>query len=365
MTPPPFAAPPAPPAPPTTPLPRPRPGQTSCLLTPQVKAFVDLMLSNAPQPASDPAVHDTLLKLSAMIVSTADGGVPLERMVREKNAQNPLFQFLHGGDGADHYQWQKFSCSLQAFRSKNSDAVQTHAVILSLFASHPVLADHFRQVQDWIRAKPFVDPPPEAPKPRYQVKTPSIAPVPPDSKEFELTVSEEDALDDILHALSGTQASIRKAREWFLSHASKAQDCAYLLLKFTKALPTAKQIFVVYLVSDILHKKLQASTKDLPEVVAVCSALEEATSAIVKFVHWDQDEDGKKKVDQVLDIWGTRNLFEKSFLDDIRSDIVHEPAVRKLMEDEERAQREREERELKQKEEQERREREERWSRPS
>ncbi|XP_071953503.1 calcium homeostasis endoplasmic reticulum protein-like [Antedon mediterranea] len=108
-------------------------------------------MSDVPNPPEDPELRKIIDKLANFV---ARNGPEFENMTKQKQANNPRFNFLFGGDYFNYYQY-KVSTESQIIRQQNQKLAQQQAILQDVITKHSI------QTAPWQQQQP---PPPHLPQ---------------------------------------------------------------------------------------------------------------------------------------------------------------------------------------------------------
>ncbi|KAE8735527.1 putative nucleolysin tia-1 [Hibiscus syriacus] len=199
-------------------------------------------------------------------------GPEFEAMIREKQQDNPDYNFLFGGEGNGYY-----------------SSITISILSLSLLLAIQIM----------------------------------FSP----SKAFWSTPSDVAMeLTNMLSNLNGTKESIKSAKIWFMQRSAFAPALAEALRDRIFTLEDSeRQLHVIYLVNDILFDSLQrrANPHDLDnEALAFKPVL---GSMLARIYHNPQNEENRSRLQRILQFWASKEVYSQDDIYVLESEMISGP----------------------------------------
>mgnify|MGYP002775742197 CR=1 FL=1 len=208
-----------------------------------------------PPPVSPPPPDPELQKrIDKLVEYSAKNGPEFEKMLREKQKENPLYAFLFGAEGFNYYRYKLWITVNPHLANPYSMSAAPNPVPFNL---NPNLAptqgvlpqyyDNQQQQQQQLLHQPYFDPSYNQEAPPMLFKGLS-GPLPGD-------VAME--LQSVLDNLTGTKESIKGAKNWFMQRLPFAPALAEALRERVLSLDDdVRQLHIIFLANDILFDRL-------------------------------------------------------------------------------------------------------------
>ncbi|KAL6769583.1 hypothetical protein ACKKBG_A31580 [Auxenochlorella protothecoides x Auxenochlorella symbiontica] len=257
--------------------------------TPQPSTFFSPWEPPPPfaHPPPDPALAQRIVKLVEFAVRNGPSFVDL---ARQKQAGNPEYGFLTGGDGAAFFTWRLF------------------AAVNHLPADQPLAAGQ--------HAAPAA---PAAPQPGAVGAVPSSA-------SPALPPEVASGWTQVLAALSGSHTSIRASQEWFMACRQHAQGMAEMMLQASKATQeAAKQLHLLYLANDVLFKALPSRpTGSTPEADAVAEAFCPRLGTMLRhaFLAGGQTDEAQAPLLKMVNHWAEKRIYSQATIERMTMELL-------------------------------------------
>lgn len=182
----------------------------------------DYLTLGPPQPPApiDPKQRSIIDKLAAY---TVKNGPQMEDITRQKQANNPMFEFLtEGGKYHDYYKWKIFDCR----RMQKEGGI--NPIQLAVHSTASLLNQQTQQG------------PPSAPPPTGPI----------------LNEVENAQLSSCLDTLVPTKESIKKGKDFIMSLPAKASAIAAFMCERLQQSPDwDHKLNIIYLTNDVLHHR--------------------------------------------------------------------------------------------------------------
>ncbi|KAL6770520.1 hypothetical protein ACKKBF_B31580 [Auxenochlorella protothecoides x Auxenochlorella symbiontica] len=257
--------------------------------TPQPSTFFSPWEPPPPfaHPPPDPALAQRIVKLVEFAVRNGPSFVDL---ARQKQAGNPEYGFLTGGDGAAFFTWRLF------------------AAVNHLPADQPLPAGQHAALAA-----------PAAPQPGA-VGAVSSSPSP------ALPPEVASGWAQVLAALSGSHTSIRASQEWFMACRQHAQGMAEMMLQASKATQeAAKQLHLLYLANDVLFKALPSRpTGSTPEADAVAEAFCPRLGTMLRhaFLAGGQTDEAQAPLLKMVNHWAEKRIYNQATIERMTMELL-------------------------------------------
>lgn len=234
---------------------------------------------SAPGPAACAAfavglAPDLKQRVEIMAEHVSKNGPEFENTVRSKNAQNPQFQFLVGGEGSEYYQ--------------------------ALLQSHPgqSQAAATRAVQGAAVPEPTISSPSEVAALMGRWPTPEVTPLSPDA---------ERQLAEILNSLErvSSREAISHGRTWVQANVAMAPAIASNMMKRVAFLSSSlHRLHVLYLVHEIFVSELARQDGARPLISAFKPCLVWMVRPTFQIARSSMpDSEGCAKIKKLLAMW--------------------------------------------------------------
>lgn len=297
-------------------------------------------------PPTDPELQKRIEKL---VEYAAKNGPEFEKMLKEKQKDNPLYAFLFGAEGFSYYRYKLWitvnphlggpfmsppSVSALSNANPNFNPASLASLNPTLGPVNPVLNPHNAGLNAPLHSvmPPFYDQPHQmAPQhhqppyfePSYQDTLPKTfkglsGPLPTD-------VAME--LQSVLENLTGTKESIKGAKNWFMQRLPFAPALAEALRDRVLSLEDdIRQLHVIYLANDILFDSLQRriNLKELDnEAVAFQPVLGSMLAAI--YYNPQNKEANQTRLQKILQFWGSKEVYSKEIISALENEMIAGP----------------------------------------
>ncbi|KAL5559409.1 hypothetical protein UlMin_035620 [Ulmus minor] len=278
----------------------------------------------APPPAAPPSDPELHKRIDKLVEYSAKNGPEFEAMIREKQQENPEYSFLFGGEGHGYYRYK-------LWLSTRNPAFPPPSMHMMRPAPNPMMGAAPMMGAPALHQPPyFFDQQqhqhPQAfggyGRPEYDHSSKPFkglsGPLPSD-------VAVE--LNGVLMTLNGTKESIKGAKFWFMQRAIFAPALAEALRDriFTMD-DSERQLHIIYLANDILFESSQRRNSDEldNEALAFKPVL---GSMLARIYHNPQTkEENQSKLEQLLQLWGSNNIFDQDTINAIRNEMIGGPS---------------------------------------
>ncbi|KAH7298628.1 hypothetical protein KP509_25G051900 [Ceratopteris richardii] len=298
-----------------------------------------------PPPIVPPPADQELQKrIEKLVEYAAKNGPEFEKMLKEKQKDNPLYAFLFGAEGYAYYRYKLWvtvnphlggpfmnpppmpSISAAnpnfnpAMAPMNPNIGPVNPVLNPINASlHPVVPPFYEQPHPI--SQPPLHPPffdhtyPESMSKSFKGLS---GPLPGD-------VAME--LQNVLENLTGTKESIKGAKNWFMQRLPFAPALAEALRERVLALDDdIRQLHVIYLANDILFDSLQRrlNIKELDnEALAFQPVLGSMLAAI--YFNPKNKEANQTRLQKILQFWGSKEVYSKEIITALENEMMAGP----------------------------------------
>ncbi|KAL4434358.1 hypothetical protein ABPG75_000799 [Micractinium tetrahymenae] len=254
-------------------------------------------MSAAPQPPFDVALQK---RIDALCAYAAKNGTAFLQSIIEKQSSAPEYSFLHGGPGADYYQYKLQAATAaapSAQPAQGGTAPPTTATAAAAPAA-PAVAP--------AAASAAPAPAPAAAAPTQQdAQDPALATLP---------VEVSSGWQQVLGLLTGSRDSIRNSQQWFMACAPYAAGMAAMMLQHVLHLADyQKQLHVVYLANDILFKGLSMRAAGSgPDQDGIAAAFKPRLGRLLRqtYVTGGQAAEVQQNLLRVVNFWAERGVFD-------------------------------------------------------
>eukprot|EP01018_Ginkgo_biloba_P022688 Gb_16843 [translate_table: standard] len=312
-----------------------------------------------PPPVPPPADADLQKRIDKLAEYAAKNGPDFEKMIREKQQDNPAYNFLFGAEGHSYYRYKLWLCTRPIATSFNQGIPNINPALASLSpvnpgisaltpalnpalnptlnpALNPALSSsllgsaplhHSGPFPSFYDQQPHSQPLFSQSRPDYDSGTKSFkglsGPLPSD-------VAAE--LYNVLNNLSGTKESIKGAKIWFMQRSPFAPALAEALKDRVIALDDAeKQLHIIYLANDILFDSLQrrSNPKELDnEALAFQPVL---GSMLARIYHNPQNKDANQsRLQKILQFWASKEVYDTDTIYNLEGDMIAGPPAAAL-----------------------------------
>jgi hypothetical protein len=236
-------------------------------------------VSCIPVPPPDEECNTRIQKLVGYVCRN---GMDFEKMVRAKEGENPKFDFLRDGEGADYYKWALL-CGKMHYSKETIERIES---------KH---------------------------RERLVATPPGF---------LALTAEDGMALNGLLDNNTGTKESVKTIRKWILKRAHSMGAIAVCIHDFINGITMAttpeamftKILHAVYIINDIFfnpslatakgpYTKLMGDDWEAP-FVDVVHCFSPYLPAILHFAYISSpDTAGREKLKKIVDLWVTKKIL--------------------------------------------------------
>jgi RNA recognition motif-containing protein len=245
---------------------RPAPPRDRPMQAPSMPSPVSAPPPRQVPPPADPAMKTVIDKMADYV---SRNGSAFEKLMRERERNNPKLQFIfEGHEFNPYYEW-KLASLLGHAEPEGGAGGASHA---------PPQADSYQ------------DQMPEAPS-------------------GPLSPQERIQLGALLEALDGTKDPIKAGKDWIFQHWAQAGPIAdELRVQVERFRDWDKKLLTLYLVNDVLHHALAQRT-DVSSVDAVSEAFKLPAVFMFRAAYHGQPPEKQQKILQLLRLWESRNIY--------------------------------------------------------
>lgn len=265
-------------------------------------------------------------------------GPEFEAMIREKQQDNPDYNFLFGGEGNGYYRYKLWlstrppggpypsfpPSSMHMMHppanpiinpSLNAPPAAAVGAMAAPQLHQPVFPPFYDQQHHQQHPQPFV----AHGRPEYDQSFKSLSGPLPSDVATELT--------NVLNNLNGTKESIKSAKIWFMQRSPFAPALAEALRDRLFALDDSeRQLHVIYLANDILFDSLQrrANPHDLDnEALAFKPVL---GSMLARIYHNPQNkEENQSRLQKILQFWASKEVYDQDTIFALEGEMLSGP----------------------------------------
>eukprot|EP00252_Welwitschia_mirabilis_P012934 TRINITY_DN28550_c0_g1_i1.p1 TRINITY_DN28550_c0_g1~~TRINITY_DN28550_c0_g1_i1.p1 ORF type:complete len:336 (-),score=35.73 TRINITY_DN28550_c0_g1_i1:366-1373(-) len=229
----------------------PQPPPMAAAAAPQIPQPFFNPWEQPPPPMPPPADPELQKRIDKLAEYAAKNGPDFEKMIREKQQDNPAYSFLFGGEGHAYYRYKLWLCtrplpgnfghgippSLSPVNPINPNVNPgLHSSPLPLNHGSPYPGSFYEQQQQKLPSQLHTPPIYNQTRPEYDRPSKSFkglsGPLPSD-------VAAE--LNSVLSTLTGTKESIKGAKTWFMQRSPFAPALAEALKERAMALDDAQK----------------------------------------------------------------------------------------------------------------------------
>lgn len=279
---------------------------------------------------SDPEVRNIIDKLANFV---ARNGLEFEKMTKQKQKDNPKFQFLFGGEYFPYYQNKVKREQIVLHEQKQKIAVQ-QAKIQEVITQQSIqtapwqpqiqqqqqLQDKIKESEENLAKQKQLLLSQQKEQMESVVMSNRLDKIQDLAAAMDVNLSEFDAtLQAIIDAC--TKDAISAGKQWIFAAAKSPQHAEvvakYLLQKIApKNIPFTTKLHLIYLINDALHHCVKREAKDLH------AALETVIIPIFCGSYLTANDENKAKLDKVLKLWETNHYFREGILDQLKKPVV-------------------------------------------
>ncbi|TYJ30184.1 hypothetical protein E1A91_A06G117200v1 [Gossypium mustelinum] len=297
-------------------------------------------LYDSPPPlAAPPSDPDLQKRIDKLVEYATKNGPEFEAMIREKQQDNPDYNFLFGGEGNGYYRYKLWlsthpqSGPYPSFppssipmmhpppnpvmnpSSLNAPPMGTTASAAAAPQMHqPAFPPFYDQQHHYQHPQPFVG----LGRPDYGQSFKGLSGPLPSDVAMELT--------NVLNNLNGTKESIKSAKIWFMQRSPFAPALAEALRDRVFALDDSeRQLHVIYLANDILFDSLQrrVNPRDLDnEALAFKPVL---GSMLARIYHNPQNEENRSRLQKILQFWASKEVYNQDDIYALENEMISGP----------------------------------------
>ncbi|XP_057837399.1 uncharacterized protein LOC131047634 [Cryptomeria japonica] len=289
-----------------------------------------------PPPVPPPADADLQKRIDKLAEYAAKNGPDFEKMIRDKQQDNPAYNFLFGAEGHAYYRYKLWLCTRQGILlpppppSASAVSMQLHHSA-SPSAATPFSSTFYASDQQ------HSQPPPHFTQPQSQSQSQSWGTdydydSSSSRKSFKglsgpLPSDVDAELYNVLNNLSGTKESIKGAKIWFMQRSPFAPALAEALKDRVMALHDAeRQLHIIYLANDILFDSLQrrSNPQELDnEALAFQPVL---GSMLARIYHNPQNKDANQsRLQKILQFWASKEVYDTDTIYSLEGEMLAGP----------------------------------------
>lgn len=285
-------------------------------------------------PPSDPDLHNRIDKLVEYV---AKNGPEFEALIREKQQDNPAYNFLFGAEGHNYYRYKLWLTTRAISPNFNppfppSSIPSSHSPTLNgsplnpsnmgvaagpptsvLPASHPPSFPTFYDQHQ--QSLPFLS----QTRTEYEPTTKGFkglsGPLPSD-------VAAE--LNNVLSNLNGTKDSIKGAKTWFMQRSPFAPALAEALRDRMFTLDDSeRQLHIIFLANDILFDSLQRRI-NLQELDNEAHAFQPVLGSMLARAYNNpvNKDENQSRLERILDFWAAKEVYHKETIASLEKEMT-------------------------------------------
>jgi RNA recognition motif-containing protein len=269
-----------------------------------------------PQP---PAPHDEKQKevIDKFAASVVKNGPTFEDVVKEKQRNNTLFDFLNeGGLYAEYYRWKLFDlrrsmkeAEANPFQSIIHQATQVQQGPPRFdfpqnqpMGMNPMMQQQQQQQQHF---QPQQQGPPQSPR----------------HTGLGLIADERAQLSGLLDSLVPTKDAIKKGKDYIVSLGQTASAVAEFMCERLEKTPDwSAKLNIIYLTNEVLHHcvKLRPSGANHD---TFSEAFLPYLPSMLYSAYVNQPNDRREKIEKIIEIWKTKTVYNSNIVLDINQQI--------------------------------------------
>ncbi|PIK40312.1 Calcium homeostasis endoplasmic reticulum protein [Apostichopus japonicus] len=279
---------------------------------------------------SDPEVKNIVDKLANFV---ARNGPEFEKMTKQKQKDNPKFQFLFGGE---HFQYyiSKVKREQLILQDQKQKIAEQQAKIQEVITRQSIQTAPWQpQIQ---QQQQFQDKIKESEENLAKQKQMLLSQ---QKEQMESVVMSNrlDKIQDLAQAMdinlsefdatlqaiidSCTKDAISAGKQWIFAAAKSPQHAEvvakYLLQKIApKNIPFTTKLHLIYLINDALHHCVKREAKDLH------TALGTVIIPIYCGSYLTANDENKAKLDKVLKLWATNHYFREGIIEQLKKPVI-------------------------------------------
>lgn len=247
-------------------------------------------------------------------------------MIRERQQDNPAYSFLFGGEGHSYYRYQLWLSSFPSGGPYNSPSpmdmlrppinpMMNPSSLGGLIMHQPPFAPPFYEHHH--HSQPFAGPGPGPTDYDQSSRTFKglSGPLPSD-------VAME--LSNVLTNLTGTKESIKGAKIWFMQRSPFAPALAEALRDRVFAMDDSeRQLYIVYLVNDILFDSLQRRNNPR-ELDNEALAFKPVLGSMLGRVYHNPQNRGENqpRLQKILQFWGSKEVYDHETITLLENEMI-------------------------------------------
>ncbi|KAE8705730.1 phosphoenolpyruvate carboxylase 2-like isoform X1 [Hibiscus syriacus] len=289
-----------------------------------------------PLPTPPPSDPDLQKRIDKLVEYAAKNGPEFEAMIREKQQDNPDYNFLFGGEGNGYYRYKLWlstrpqsgpypsfpQSSVPTMHPPTNPAMNPSSLNAPAIGTgppppqlhQPAFPPFYDQQHHYQHPQPFV----ALGRPDYVQSFKGLSGPLPSDIAMELT--------NMLSNLNGTKESIKSTKIWFMQRSPFAPALAEALRDRIFTLDDSeRQLHVIYLVNDILFDSLQrrANPHDLDnEALAFKPVL---GSMLARIYHNPQNGENRSRLQRILQFWASKEVYSQDDIYVLESEMISGP----------------------------------------
>ncbi|CAA2995382.1 calcium homeostasis endoplasmic reticulum -like isoform X1 [Olea europaea subsp. europaea] len=304
---------------------------------------------SAPPPAPPPSDPELQKRIDKLVEYAVKNGPEFEAVVREREQENPAYNFLFGGEGHSYYRYKLWVAtrhlggpftphfppsSLPVMHPPNPimgsspmNAPNAAAGVSSSVLGAPHLQQHpfppFYEQQLPHKSQPFIG----HGRPEYDQSFRSFKGL---SRPLPSDVEME--LNGVLDSLTGTKESIKGAKTWFMQRSPFVPALAEALRdRIFSFDDPERQLHIIYLANDILFDSLQRRGNP-HELDKEALAFKPVLGSMMARIYHNPLNKGENqsRLQKILQFWASKDVFDQDTIHGLENEMVSGQAQNSL-----------------------------------
>jgi RNA recognition motif-containing protein len=268
-----------------------------------------------PQP---PAPHDEKQKevIDKFAASVVKNGPTFEDVVKEKQRNNTMFDFLNeGGLYAEYYRWKLFDLrrSMKEAEANPYQSIihQATQVQQGPRFDFPPQQQHMGGMNHMMQQQHF----------QQQEQQQQGPPVSPRHIGLGLIGEERAALSQLLDSLVPTKDAIKKGKDYIVSLGQTASAVAEFMCERLEKTPDwSAKLNIIYLTNEVLHHCVKLRPSGANHDI-FSEAFLPYLPAMLYSAYVNQPNDRREKIEKIIEIWKTKTVYDARTALDINQQI--------------------------------------------
>ncbi|XP_022841511.1 calcium homeostasis endoplasmic reticulum protein-like [Olea europaea var. sylvestris] len=296
---------------------------------------------SAPPPAQPPSDPELQKRIDKLVEYAVKNGPEFEAVVREREQENPAYNFLFGGEGNSYCRYQLWvatrhlggpftppfpSSSMPMMHPPNPmmgsspiNAPNAAAGVSSSVLGAPHLQQHpfppFYEQQLPHKSHPFIG----RGCPEYDQSFRSF-----NGLSRPLPSDVEMELNGVLNSLTGTKESIKGAKTWFMQRSPFVPALAEALRDKIYSLDDPeRQLHIIYLANDILFDSLQRQGNP-HELDNKALTFKPVLGSMLARIYRNplNKEENQSRLQKILQFWASKDVFDQDTIHGLENEMV-------------------------------------------